>query len=259
MKLQVLVATMNQTDHSLLERMNIQSDAIVINQCDRYEIEEFTFRGYHILWMSFNERGVGLSRNNALMRAWGDILLFADDDVVYSDGYAEKVVKAFETNKRADLIILNIMSLNPGRPQLIAKKEYRLHWFNCLKFGAVRIAVRKDAIRNANVLFSLLFGGGAQYQHGEDSLFIVRCLQNGMRAFVGTEMIGIVKQEESCWFKKNDERYFFDTGVMMRQCFGVWAKLLIIPLVVKDKKLTHETGLAKAIKAAFRGATNLMH
>ena len=27
-----------------------------------------------------NERGVGLSRNNALMRASGDILLFLDDD-----------------------------------------------------------------------------------------------------------------------------------------------------------------------------------
>ena len=31
---QVLVAAMNQTDHSLLDRMNIQSDAIIGNQCD---------------------------------------------------------------------------------------------------------------------------------------------------------------------------------------------------------------------------------
>lgn len=69
MKLQVLVSTMHQTDHSLLEKMNIQSDAIVINQCGHDCIERFTFPGHDILWMSMNERGVGLSRNNALMRA----------------------------------------------------------------------------------------------------------------------------------------------------------------------------------------------
>lgn len=69
MNLQVLVSTMHQTDRRLLERMNIRSDAIVINQCDHNCIENFTFRGHNILWMSMNERGVGLSRNNALMRA----------------------------------------------------------------------------------------------------------------------------------------------------------------------------------------------
>ena len=60
MTLQVLIATMHQTDHSLLEKMNIQSDAIAINQCDRDEIERFTYNGHNILWMSLNERGIGL-------------------------------------------------------------------------------------------------------------------------------------------------------------------------------------------------------
>ena len=58
MTLQVLIATMHQTDHSLLEKMNIQSDAIVINQCDRDEVERFTYKGHSVLWMSLNERGV---------------------------------------------------------------------------------------------------------------------------------------------------------------------------------------------------------
>ena len=34
MKLQVLVSCMHQQDYSLLEKMNIQTDAIIINQCD---------------------------------------------------------------------------------------------------------------------------------------------------------------------------------------------------------------------------------
>ena len=46
MKVQVLVATMNQKDHTLLEKMNIQSDVIVGNQCDYNLVEEFEYCGH---------------------------------------------------------------------------------------------------------------------------------------------------------------------------------------------------------------------
>ena len=101
--MQVLVATMHQTDHSLLEKMNIQSDAIVVNQCNRNEVERFMYNGHQILWMSLNERGIGLSRNTALMRATADIILFADEDVRYKDGYAQVIESAFEKNRNADM------------------------------------------------------------------------------------------------------------------------------------------------------------
>lgn len=99
MTIQVLIATMHQTDHSLLEKMSIQSDAIVINQCDRDEIERFTYNGHNILWMSLNERGIGLSRNTALMRATADIVLFADEDVRYLDGYPQMIMSDFKKTR----------------------------------------------------------------------------------------------------------------------------------------------------------------
>lgn len=81
-KVQVLVASMNQTDHSLLEKMNISTSAIVGNQCNYDSVERFEWNGNECLYLNFNERGVGLNRNNTLMRATGDICLFADDDMV---------------------------------------------------------------------------------------------------------------------------------------------------------------------------------
>ena len=75
MKVQVLVAAMHQKDHALLEKMNIQSDAIVANQCDFNSVEDFEWNGHKIRYLNFAERGVGLNRNNALMRANGDICL----------------------------------------------------------------------------------------------------------------------------------------------------------------------------------------
>ena len=82
MKIQVLVAAVGQTDRSLPQKMNIQTDAIVANQCDENSVEQFEWNGHNVKYLNFVERGVGLNRNNALMRADADICLFADDDKI---------------------------------------------------------------------------------------------------------------------------------------------------------------------------------
>ena len=253
MRLQVLISTMHQTDHSLLDKMNIQSDAIVINQCDRNEIEEFEYKGHHIQWMSLKERGVGLSRNTALMRADADIVLFADDDVIYDDGYEKKVIDNFKKYEKKDLLIFRIESTNKERPTKKEKKDHNLLWFNSMRYGAVRIAIRTAAIRKANVFYSLLFGGGAKYQAGEDTLFIQQCLRRGLKAVSVQEVLGVVEQQESTWFKGCNEKYFYDKGVLLSACFGKWARPLLLLLLIKNKNETNEVGLAKAIKCSFNG------
>lgn len=109
MKVEAFVSTMNQKDHSILEKMNIQTDAIVINQCDRFNYESFSFRDHMVRFYSFSERGVGLSRNSAMMRATGDIGLFADDDLIYVDGYENLLLKVFEEYPEADVIAFIVM------------------------------------------------------------------------------------------------------------------------------------------------------
>ena len=129
MKVQVLVASMNQKDHSLLDKMNIRSDAIVGNQCDYNSIEEFEFKGNKAIYLNFAERGVGLNRNNALMRATGDICLFADDDMVYVDDYVEKVKNMFALHPYADVIVFNLIEKIPTR--YVISKEKRV---GCLDY-----------------------------------------------------------------------------------------------------------------------------
>ena len=69
MNVQVLIATTDQHDYSLIDKMNIQSDAIVSNQCNRNEIVEFQYKGQRVKYLNFMERGVGLNRNHSLKRA----------------------------------------------------------------------------------------------------------------------------------------------------------------------------------------------
>ncbi|MDP4117858.1 MAG: glycosyltransferase family A protein [Bacillota bacterium] len=96
LSLQVLVVSMNQKNISIIENSNIKSDVIISNQCSKNEVEIFTKCSKEILMLSFAERGVGLNRNNALMRAKADICVFADDDMKYVDNYEEIITKAFE-------------------------------------------------------------------------------------------------------------------------------------------------------------------
>lgn len=254
MNLQVLVSAMDQKDHSLLNRMNIQSDAIIINQCDRYNYEKITYNNHQVYFISFAERGVGLSRNNALMRATADICLFADEDVVYLNDYKSIIIKAFKDNPRADIILFNLPSTNPNRPTYTIKKNSRVRWYNCLRYGAVNIAVRTEKLKKANVYFSLLFGGGARYSSGEDSLFLAECIKKGMRVYSVPIVIGHVNQKESSWFEGYTDKYFIDKGVFYKALSKRWAKLLCLQFVLRHRRMfEHEKTWREALRLMFEG------
>lgn len=254
MKLEVLVSSMHQRDHSLLDKMNINSNAIIINQCDKNKLEKFTYRGNQIKLFSFAERGVGLSRNNALMRATGDICLFADDDVIYEDGYEQMVLKAFVDNPKADVIIFNLQRLNDKRQshKIIRKKRVRI--YNALRYGTVRIAVKTQRIHEKNIYFSLLFGGGAQYSAGEDTLFLCDCFHKGLKIYTSPEQIGVVEQKESTWFAGYNEKFFVDKGVLFHYISKRLARLLCIQFVIrKYKQFSEEMHWSKALRLMNQG------
>lgn len=236
MRVQVLVATMNQKDHSLLNRMNIQSDAIVSNQCDRNEIEVFNHNGHHIKYLSFKERGVGLNRNNALMRADGDICLIADDDLVYNDDYVDTVKKYFRENPNADIIIFNLIDNSNNR--YFIKKPFKVNYMNYMRFGAARIAFKTRSITKKGISFNLHFGGGAEYSAGEDVLFLHDCLKNKLKIIAVPESIAqLTESRGSTWFKGYTDKFFLDKGVLYSCISKKWAWLLALQFCLRHKKM----------------------
>lgn len=235
MKVQVLVSAMNQDAGKLAEKMNLSSDAIIINQCDRRDYEEFTFRGREVKCYSFPERGVGKSRNNALMRADRDICLFSDEDIVYEDGYEEKIVAEFERNPQADMIVFNV-EVEESRRTYHIEERSRVRFYNCGRYGAVSFAFRTEKLRESGVQFSLLFGGGAKYSNGEDSLFIKEFMDKGYQVYTAPITIGKeIDTGESTWFSGYHDKFFFDRGVLYTFLYGWLAKAMALRFLLAHK------------------------
>lgn len=231
MKVEVLASVMNTTLPETVEHMNLQSDAVIINQCDRLAYEEMKIAGhggsaeadpqeeYLIRYYSFPERGIGRSRNEAILRAEGDICLFSDADIVYEDGYEAAILAEFEKNPEADMIIFNITVEEERRTYHITGRK-RVHWYNCGRYGAVSFAIRRDRLLESGITFSLLFGGGAKYSNGEDSLFLTEFIKKGYRVYTAPVTIGREEAGESSWFRGYNEKFFHDRGVLYHYLYG---------------------------------------
>lgn len=233
MKFQVLVSTMHRNDFSLFSEMNIQTDAVFINQTDREGSCETQYNGHRISWYDVSERGVGKSRNMAFEKSEADIILFADDDMIYRDGFEADVLSVFEKNPDAGMVVFNIKSLNPERPEYNIERQKTLNLFNCMRYGACRFAVRREAYIKNGLGFSLLFGGGAKYGAGEDNLFIARCIQKKMKVIASPVLLGDVKQESTTWFTEYNEKYFRDKGALFCAMFGKTALFYLFLLEAK--------------------------
>ena len=235
MTLQVLISTVNANVKSLIKKMNINSEAIIINQCDKNDYEEINYKGHLIKVFSFKERGIGLSRNNALMRATADIVLFADDDEVFVDNYEKIILDEFKKNKKADMLVFNINAVSKERKIYKIKKPARIHKYNSLRYGAVRFAVKLSSLRKKNILFSLLFGGGCRYGSGEDSIFIYDCLKKKMRVYSSPLVIADVDMSTSSWFDGYNKKFFHDKGALFYALHNNFAPIFMIIFLIRHK------------------------
>jgi glycosyltransferase involved in cell wall biosynthesis len=246
MTLQTLIAAVEQNPRDLATKMNIEGSAIIINQADNFGYEEFSVPP--VKAYTFAERGVGLSRNNALMRAEGDIVLFSDEDIVLDSGYTETILAEFAAHPKADVILFNV-AVDERRATYHNTAFKRVRWYNYGRYPAYSIAARRERLHNANITFSQLFGGGARYSSGEDSLFLHDCLKKGLKLFASPLQIGREIYRESTWFTGYHEKFFFDRGVNYRYLYGFMAKPFALRFLWSKKEtICQEISFKKAYK-----------
>lgn len=260
MKVEVLLSTMYQKDLSIYHKMNIQTDAVIINQCDHNEYVEYKVNGHRVKFVCSTERGLSRSRNMALKYAEGDICLLADDDVFYYDNYAEKIKEQFTKYPEADMLCFcaNRKDVNEN----ICQHKYynRVKKISILTAGgrtSYEIAFRRESISSPILCFDERFGTGSEIfpAGGEETIFCRDCIRYGLSISFIPLYIEEVSIAESTWFKGYDDQYFFDKGAGYTRGMG---KYLGLPFILgfclrKHSLFKKECGIYRAFIKMLKG------
>lgn len=252
MKLEVMLSVMNlkKTD---LDKMNITSNCTVINQCNKNDYEQY--KKFNIY--SYNEVGTSNSRNRGLEHISKDIILICDDDVIYDKDYEKKVLDEFKSNPKADIIVFNYDVKN--RKKRINKKRKRLHLYNSLNNASYNIAFKKEAVIKNNIQFNILFGPGAKYNHGEDSLFIKELFKNKLKVYSSPIYLGTVCNKNSTWFDGYNEKYFYDKGALFTAISKKIRHILCIQYLIRHRSVLKKYKFFDAYKIMLKGSKEYLN
>ena len=254
-RLQILISAVNKDPEKLITSMNLDCDAVIVNQLigdyDEKTVNDGNsdhiqpFSDYEARIISRREKGVGLSRNTALGASDHELIQFGDDDIVYDNGYVSRVIAEFDAHPEADMLLFNVKA-QEGRETYWNEDFARVTFANYGRYPAYAICARRDKLIASGVKYSLLFGGGAPYMNGEDSLFLHDCLKAGLAIYRTTVAIGKEKQGQSTWFKGYTDKFFFDRGVLYHFLYGKMAVILGFRYLFKNRnKMCSEKGLLK--------------
>lgn len=245
---EVLVTTMHCRDVSaLLKRMHVKN-AVVGNQTDKNLIYEVD--GTRVY--DFQEKGVGLNRNNLWMRTDADYVLFGDDDLVYVDDYETKVKDAFAKYPDADVIVFNLEESKKER--YVIASDFRVKWHNFMRFGAARIAVKTASLRLHGILFNTSFGGGTPHSNGEDTLFLADCLKAKLHVHAVSETIAkLTEVRASTWFQGFNKKYLYDKGVLYYVMSPKWHWFLCLQDALRHHQ-SYGTSFSSCYKEMRKGS-----
>ena len=253
MSVQLLVSCVEKNIPELVEKMNVEGPAVIVNQCKENKDEQYTEKNFKVNAYYRAERGVGRSRNLALSKADTDICLFSDEDIVYNTGYVKLIEEEFAAHPEADGILFQV-EVDPSRKTYQNDSWGKVGLLNCGRYPAYSMAFRREKLVQTGVQFSLLFGGGAPYSNGEDSLFISQLIKAGMQIYKSPVCIGAEIPRPSTWFTGYHDKFFFDRGVLYHFLYGAAAPLWGFRFAFcKRKEMCKEIPWPKAYQLILAG------
>lgn len=259
MNICVLISCMHQSDHSIVERTGVQTDCVVVNQCDTNREEDYTFvnkkgETCHVRFISTTERGLSRSRNKAIANApEAAVCLVCDDDETLAEGYADLISKAYEQLPEADVITFKLD--REGTKKVYPTEPKGLSFVNILKTGSWEITFKKSKISSHSILFDEQMGSGTGNGGGEENKFLLDCRRNKLCMQFYPATIGTLHISDSQWFKGYTPKYFSDHGWSSRRLLGAPVGLLYaIYYVVKHHSLySKELSFLKALRYELKG------
>lgn len=257
MKLMVLISCMHRTDTGIISESNVQTDSVVVNQCDRDSIEEFDFknkkgRTCHVKFINTTERGLSNSRNMAILNATNaDICYMCDDDEFLADDYEDTIVSAYEKYPYKSIITFSLIRKDYTYPTKAQKMGIK----QILKTSSVQTTFRRDDILKCNIFFDPKMGSGSGNGGGEENKFLMDCKRAGLKLWYVPQIIASVKTENSQWFHGFTEDYYSNVSWANRRILGKYLGALYMTywVLFRRNNFKQELSFASIVRACLKG------
>lgn len=261
MKFTLLISCMHQHDKSILAKSNVQSDVVVINQCDRDEVEEFDFNNKfgqtkHCIFVSTTERGLSRSRNMAISYAPDDsICLICDDDEIVADDAEEKILAAYRKHPGAVLISFSMIRNDKKYGKVYPARPCKLSFIRIIKTTSHEMTFSKREIKALNVKFDEKMGSGTGNGGGEENKFMFDIRRAGGKMFYDPACIGTVYPAPSQWFTGYNDEIISSYGWAARRSMGSFIAFVYCFYWVLNHRSLYKPQLSmyKALKSILKG------
>jgi hypothetical protein len=125
-------------------------------------------------------KGVAKSRNAIVRHARGELILFADDDIVWDEPGVCGALTEFAANPElAVLLGRAVDEAGVLRKRYPSRRAILTRW-NCARAATYEMIVRTDLIRETGLWFDEGFGAGVARYLGDEYIFITDALRRGL-------------------------------------------------------------------------------
>jgi hypothetical protein len=125
-------------------------------------------------------KGVAKSRNAILRHARGELILFADDDIVWDEAGVCGALTEFAANPDLAILLGRAVDETGTLRKRYPPRRAMLTRWNCARAATYEMVVRTDLVRAARLWFDEGFGAGVTRYLGDEYIFITDALRRGL-------------------------------------------------------------------------------
>lgn len=126
-------------------------------------------------------KGVAKSRNQAILNAKTELLIFGDDDVVFHPEELSKAIQKFEQNPDLVMLLLAAKDESGKARKQYPTSENKLNRLNSARAATYEMMIRVSTVKQLEVNFDERFGAGAELYLGDEYIFISDLVKAGAR------------------------------------------------------------------------------
>lgn len=233
MILEILISTMNRMDLKFLDKMfthNHICDYLILIINQTINGNELKSNSKNIRVINSYDKGLSKSRNLAIKNSIGDIILIADDDIIYEPKFENKILEAFIKHRDAGIVTFRMQDENGNlfKKYPLIKRHNRK---SLESVNSVVIAFKKQIINNYNLQFNTLFGLGAPFSTGEEYIFLMDAFVKNLNIYFEKDVI-LTHNHNSSGRKLGTDSLIYARSAIMRKLHGSLAKLYLLKYIV---------------------------